>query len=135
MICTCCNLRGETFRIGAQNVLSSHFPQQICFPDPAPRLVGILSVSKEKHKSQRTNNERQKMITFLNPDDSKWPLNYNLDYFLPVNFTGCCIFCSNSNLVDTETTCREIWCHLRQYDTSQRKNPALICLFPTINGN
>lgn len=54
-----------------------------------------------------------------------------------VNFTGCCILCSNSIfLVDMETACREICRHLREYDTSQRKNPALICLFPTIiHGN
>lgn len=51
-----------------------------------------------------------------------------------VNFTGCCVLCSNSILVDTHTTRHEIWCHLRQiwYFTKEK---TLICLFPTINRN
>lgn len=59
-------------------MLSGHFPPtNLLFPDPAPRLVGILSVSRAK--AQITKN--QTMITYLNPDDSKWISNIQFGLF------------------------------------------------------
>lgn len=127
----------KTFRIGAQNVLSGHFPlNKSAFPDPAPRLVGILSVSKGK--AQITKNET--MITYLNPDESKWTWNIQFALFSSLinqqTSLVAVIYAATSILVDTYTTWHEIWWHLRQvWCFTKRKKATLICLFPTINGN